>query len=99
MGARKWRKKVPGPDPHGFWIEGEEPPFTVYWLAYFWTGNNGNRKARAMAVLRRLRWGTWVCRWCGDYLPDYVRADALYCNERCRKRAARERRALRQEEF
>jgi 3-carboxy-cis,cis-muconate cycloisomerase len=52
-------------------------------------------RKRAMAILRRLHWATWRCRWCGDDLPDHVRADALYCREACRKKAARERRAAR----
>lgn len=86
---------MPGPDPHAFWIERAEPPYSVCFQAYFWTGNNGNRKARAIAILRRLYRRDWFCRWCGDDLPDYVRADALYCGESCRKKAARDRRAAR----
>lgn len=86
---------MPGPDPHALWIESDEPPYRVCHQAYFWTGNNGNRKARAVAILRRLMLGTWQCRECGEGLPDYVRADAQYCREACRKAAARRRRAWR----
>lgn len=87
---------MPGPDPDRLLIEEHNPRFArVCFQAYDWTGNNGNRRKRAMAILRRLRWGTWRCRGCGDELPDYVRADALYCGNKCRKKAARERRAAR----
>jgi hypothetical protein len=86
---------MPGPDPHRFWIEETENGYSVFFQAYDWTGNNGNRKARALAVLKRLRRGTWRCQWCGDFLPDHLRADALYCGEQCRKRAARTRREAR----
>lgn len=86
---------MPGPDPARLWIEETDTGFRVCWQAYDWTGNNGNRRKRAMAILRRLRWGTWCCRWCGDDLPDYLRADALFCGESCRKRTARQRRAAR----
>lgn len=84
---------MPGPDPHALWIEDKNPERPcVQFQAYFWTNNNGNRQARAIALLRRLRRGDWRCLWCGDDLPDQRRADARYCREACRKRAARARR-------
>lgn len=87
---------MPGPDPHALWIDDHGPSnVRVSWQAYFWTGNNGNRKKRAESILRRLALGTWQCRWCDEALPDYVRADAIYCCEGCRKRAARGRRRAR----
>lgn len=86
---------MPGPDPERLWTEETDTGFRVCWQAYDWTGNNGNRRKRAMAILRRLNRGTWRCRWCSDDLPDHVRADALYCRESCRKKAARDRRAAR----
>ena len=90
---------MPGPDPNRLWIEDDNPRSArVCWQAYDWTGNNGNRRKRAMAILRRLHWGTWQCRWCGDTLPDHLRADALYCRESCRKKAARDRREVRRAE-
>jgi hypothetical protein len=78
---------MPGPDPHALWIESDEPPYRVCHQAYFWTGNNGNRKKRAIAMLRRLARHDWKCRWCGDPLPDWRRVDARYCREGCRKKA------------
>jgi len=85
---------MPGPDPHSLWIDDHDPKSArVSWQAYYVTGNNGNRKARAIAILRRLRRGTWRCRSCGEDLPDYLRADALFCGEPCRKRVARDQRA------
>lgn len=84
---------MPGPDPYGLWINHDDPRSpSVMMYAYFGTGNRGNRKARAAAILRRLRCGDWVCRCCGDPLPDYLRADARYCREACRKAVARQRR-------
>ena len=84
---------MPGPDPHTLWIDDDDPGRpAVSWQPYFWTGNNGNRRNRAIAILKRLRRGTWRCLLCGDDLPEYLRADAVYCSTGCRKRAARERR-------
>jgi len=84
---------MPGPDPHAVWInryEGERP--TVTHENYLWTGNAGNRQKRAIAILFRVLRHDWVCRWCGGDLPEWRRADAKYCCEGCRKRAARQRR-------
>ena len=93
MGARKTETEaISGPDPHVLWIESDEPPYSVAYQAYLWTGIKGNRKARAIAMVRRLALGTWRCLWCREMLPDYLRADARYCNDRCRKQAARARR-------
>lgn len=87
---------MPGPDPHTLWIDVADPRRPcVTFQPYFWTGNSGNRKARALAILRRLRWGDWICGWCDGPLPDYVRADARYRREACRRAAARQRRAAR----
>lgn len=87
---------MPGPDPNRLWIEDSRPHSPlVLWQAYDRTGNAGNRRARALAILRRLRLGTWCCRCCGDDLPDHLRADAVYCGESCRKRGARSRKANR----
>ena len=83
---------MPGPDPRALWIDEDANRPKVCFQAYFWSGNNGNRRKRAIAILRRLLRGDWNCRWCGDPLPDWRRADALYCSEGCRKRAARARR-------
>jgi hypothetical protein len=42
-----------------------------------------------------LRAKTWRCLWCRDDLQAWRRADAQYCCEGCRKRAARARRVSR----
>ena len=87
---------MPGPDPNRLWIEDDDPRSArVTWQAYDWSGNNGNRKARAIAMLRRLIRRDWYCRQCGCSLPDHLRADALYCRNACRKKAARLRREAR----
>ena len=85
---------MPGPDPDALWIDPDADRPTVSFQAYYWTGNNGNRRARAVAIVRRLMRRDWYCRWCGDPLPDWRRADARYCCEGCRKRAARRRRRM-----
>jgi hypothetical protein len=86
---------MPGPDPDRFGIEEIENGYRVWFQAYDWTGNTGNRKVRAAAVIRRIRWGTWKFRLCGDFLPEHLRADAPYGGNRCRKPAARDRREAR----
>lgn len=83
---------MPCPDPHALWIEKRDGRTVVSFQSYFWTGNEGNRKARAVAILKRLAQGKWFCLWCGDDLYDHLRADAIYCRESCRKHAARSRR-------
>lgn len=86
---------MPGPEPGTVWIEEWDGRLHAMFQCYFWSGNTGNRAKRANAMLRRVKQGTWVCRWCGDELPDYLRVDAQSCSEGCRKRAARERRERR----
>lgn len=86
---------MPGPDPHAVWFEEYDGRLLASFEPYFWTGNVGNRKARAIAILKRIAWHDWFCRWCGNDLPEWRRADALYCSEGCRKRAARYRRRAR----
>lgn len=85
---------MPGPDPNSLWIEHDGERYIVNFESYFWTGNNGNRRARAFSMPRRLSKRTWRCLCCGDDLPEYVRSDAIYCRESCRKRAARSRRKV-----
>jgi len=79
-------------DPTTLWVEKYDGQIFVTFESYFWTGNSGNRKARAIAILRRMQRRDWVCGWCRDELPIWRRADARYCCEGCRKRAARQRR-------
>lgn len=87
---------MPGPDHDG--IELGDDPRRVSVLAYrsdasiaYGGGNMRHRIDRAKRVLKRLQRG-WLCHWCGDPVPIYRRADARYCCQGCRKRAARERR-------
>lgn len=84
---------MPGPDPNAVWIEWQDGTLSANFERYLWTGNMGNRKARAVAILRRAALGDWLCRWCGCDLPFWRRADAIYCSEGCRKRAKRRRKA------
>ena len=58
-------------------------------------GNKRTRIARMQAVLIKLVSGNWPCRWCGEPVPIYRRADVCYCCERCRKKSASQRRAAR----
>lgn len=86
---------MPGPDPDTLWFERDSGHITVSYERYLWSGNDGNRKARAIAMLKRLMRNNWRCQWCGDELPAWRRTDAQYCRERCRKKAARSRRIVR----
>lgn len=82
---------MPEPDPCGI-DPGENWPRGV--LVYKWPcGNWKHRKARAQRILRNARWGEWACTFCEEPVPMFRRADAVYCCEGCRKRAARRRRA------
>ena len=93
---------MPAPDPFGL-SYGETATGQPIVMAEIWgsrarpffEGNPKHRKARAAAVLRRLRCDGWICRDCGEPVPMFRRADADYCREGCRKRAARRRQAER----
>ena len=52
-------------------------------------GNKRHRLARMHAILANLRRNDWRCIWCGAKIAMYKRADAVFCGEGCRKRAAR----------
>ena len=54
---------------------------------------------KAIAALRRLRCDGWTCPECGEPVPMFRRADADYCREACRKRAARKAAGLTQAEL
>jgi hypothetical protein len=56
-------------------------------------GNRRHRIARAVAVLRRLQRNGWICPHCGDPVPLWRRADAVFCSPGCKKRAMRARQA------
>mgnify|MGYP003382023000 CR=1 FL=1 len=83
---------MPAPEPNAVWVERPDGRITATYETYFWTGNVGNRKARAIAIMKRMLRHDWRCRWCSDELPVWRRADARYCCEGCRKKAARLRR-------
>ncbi len=83
---------MPGPDPKGLHIEEhEDGSWTV--TAEIWQESNRRaRIARLQAVARNMKRNRWVCERCRAPVPTFRRADARYCREGCRKRAARERR-------
>jgi len=87
--------EMPGPIPNALWFEEWDGRLSAVYERYYGTGNVANRQARARAIMRRMARGTWYCSWCADDLPVWRRADAQYCSERCRKKAARSRRAHR----
>ena len=91
---------MPAPDPFGLSYDesptGQPLVIAEIWGSRarpLWEGNPRHRKARAAAVLRRLRCDGWACQHCGDPVPLWRRADADYCREACRKKAARRRRS------
>lgn len=80
---------MPEPDPHG--VEpGDSGPLSLY-VYHFFCGNVRHRNARAQRILYNLRWGGWRCPECRGYVPMFRRADAIFCRESCRKKAARRR--------
>lgn len=82
---------MPAPDPFGIDL-GFSGPLSL--LVEVWQcGNKRHRKARAVRILINLKRGQWCCPECGDYVPLYRRADAVYCRTGCRKKAARRRKA------
>ena len=88
---------MPGPDPDGLNIDEGEDGINL--VMAFRTdanvlrngGNMRHRYDRARHIEIRLRRG-WNCLQCRELVPIYQRADACYCSEGCRKRAARQRR-------
>lgn len=90
---------MPGPDPYG--IEyGPDWPHRSNLLVYrtdasiFGGGNRRHRTDRAKRILKKMAsWNGWCRRQCGEDVPLFRRADAIYCSEGCRKRAACRRRA------
>ena len=87
---------MPGPEPNTIHFEKYDgQPFT-YFVQYPWPGKSRHRNKRASTITARMHNGTWRCNWCWDAVPEWRRADAEYCCEGCRKRAARKRRVLRE---
>lgn len=87
---------MPAPDPHGVTIEPPRRRMEPANRNIQFSGRT-QRKARAMRMMRNLRRNGWCCEWCGGPVPEFRRADARYCREGCRKRAARARRIAMQE--
>ncbi|CAM3142523.1 hypothetical protein PANO111632_05060 [Paracoccus nototheniae] len=84
---------MPAPDPHSVTIEAQGDGWAVLVETFLLSGRT-QRKARAKRILANLTRNGWTCRGCRDPVPEYRRADACYCCEGCRKRAARTRRKL-----
>lgn len=85
---------MPGPYPQGLDMnEKSDGSFTI--TTEVWRhGNRKHRLARMVAVSRRIKVDGWRCPRCGEPVPLYRRADARFCGEGCRSRAARARKAL-----
>lgn len=83
------------PDPNGIILE-EFEDGSYGLTAELWAhGNRRHRIARLQAIARNIKRDRWRCVGCGKPVPLYRRADARHCDEQCRKRAARKRRAIR----
>ncbi len=80
------------PDPNGLFVEEDEDGNALGVTAEIWDhGNKRHRLARMKAIAKNLSILNWGCRYCGEPVPIYRRADARFCRERCRKASARER--------
>lgn len=90
---------MPAPDPDGLsydeTADGRPRVLAEIWASSgYFPGNPRNRLKRQKAVLRNLYRGGWCCLCCGGHVPLFRRADAVYCREACRKRAAKARRKV-----
>ena len=82
---------MPAPDPSGLYIEEYDDGSSTITCEVWWHGNRATRINRMKRITENIRWNGWHCKHCGDPIPLYRRADAIYCRERCRKAAARNR--------
>lgn len=82
---------MPAPDPSGIYIEECEGGGLRLTCEIWWHGNRTNRVRRMMRIAENIRLSGWRCEHCGELIPLYRRVDAIYCRERCRKAAARNR--------
>jgi hypothetical protein len=87
---------MPGPEPSAVWIEESQSGRLSVAYDVFLITNRTARKRRALAMLRNVERGGWLCRWCSEPVPLDRRTDARFCGESCRKKAARARRRWRQ---
>ena len=88
---------MPAPDPEGI-DYGYDYPDRISFLVHqglFGTGNKRHPMHRAKSILMKISADGWRCRWCWEPVPLARRADAQYCCEACRKRAAKSRRMIR----
>ena len=84
---------MPAPDPFAIYpFERRKPRLSI---CYAECGNPRHRKARVERIAVQILQSGWCCRYCGQPVPLHRRADARYCCEGCRKRAARQRRRYR----
>lgn len=81
---------MPAPDPSGVTIEHHAQGYSVLIETFMLSGRT-QRLARARRIGQNLRRDGWSCLWCAKPVPAFRRADARYCCEGCRKRAARGR--------
>ncbi|HPD91072.1 MAG: hypothetical protein H6900_00695 [Rhodobacter sp.] len=89
---------MPAPDPTGlsYYETSDGRPFVsaeIWPSTGLFAGNRRHRLARLKAVTLKVRFDNWTCPTCGEPVPLWRRADAVYCSTGCRKRAARYRRA------
>lgn len=82
---------MPAPDPWGISIEERPNGGWAVQCDVFMLSGRTQRLARAKRILSNLRRDGWSCKWCAKPIPEWRRADAVYCCEGCRKRAARSR--------
>lgn len=84
---------MPSPDPDALDFEFNDDG-SIQTFAEIWPwGNRRSREARMQAVLKKLLGDNWSCKGCGEPVPIQRRADACYCRESCRKKAAQIRRS------
>lgn len=85
---------MPAPDPFAIGYDETEDgrPLVLgeVWPGKGWfPGNPRHRKARISAVARKVLADGWTCPECGDPVPLWRRADAVFCSAGCKKRAKR----------
>jgi hypothetical protein len=69
---------MPAPDPMGIELGPDWPELVAVLAHHFpvWAGHSGgnrrHRIARAVAILRNLKRGGWLCLWCKEPVPIYA---------------------------
>ena len=85
------RDKMPAPVPHTIWIEPMFGGSLITFENYLGQRQSLHRQRRVTSLVTRISKNTWQCPLCSSPLPMWKRADAVYCRESCRKKAARGR--------